>query len=243
MFPATLSRVLGEPLLLLASGRRIPSRRPVEATRSATRTFADYARLSGRSYTPQQLHGIKAAFSDFLKLRHGGSGFLFAHGAGPTGSGDLILSRTCPTASTQPATPYPVRLGVHLLACARLTQPTQPVAAERPYRSLSYPDINYTIMRPASLPPSPVVDDQCRHDHHYRWNDGPHRPVTGLPLAGEPVRLRDQPTQYGESRHAPPSSTSQLQPFLAPRNQADQEYRRRPGRQDHSLPIRSVRPA
>ena len=76
----------------------------------------------------QQLHGLKAAFSDFLMLRHGGSGFLFAHGAGPTGSGDIAHNGIWPQ--------------------------TQPIAADRPYRSLSYPDINYTVMRPASLPPS-----------------------------------------------------------------------------------------
>jgi hypothetical protein len=29
---------------------------------------------------------MKAAFSDFLKIRHGGSGFLFAHGLGDTGT-------------------------------------------------------------------------------------------------------------------------------------------------------------
>ena len=82
----------------------------------------------------QQVHGIKAAFSDFLKLRHGGSGHLFGFGAGPTGSGDFVLGPLNVTAST----------------------PSHPLAAERPYRSLSYPDINYTILRPASLPPSPV---------------------------------------------------------------------------------------
>jgi large repetitive protein len=81
----------------------------------------------------QQIHGLKAAFSDFLKLRHGGSGYLFGYGAGPTGSGDFI--------------PGPLALP--------LTTPTFPLAAERPFRSLSYPDINYTVLRPASLPPSP----------------------------------------------------------------------------------------
>ncbi len=89
------------------------------------------SRRAGVAFPYQQLHGLKAAFSDFLKLRHGGSGYLFAHGAGPTGSGD-----------SRPR-------------YANWTQ-TQPVAADRPYRSLSYPDINYTIMRPASLPPSPI---------------------------------------------------------------------------------------
>ncbi len=83
-------------------------------------------------YGYQQLHGLKAAFSDFLKLRHGGSGYLFAHGGGDVGMGDFT---TGPLA---------------------LPAVTQPIAADRPYRSLSYPDINYTIMRPASLPPAPA---------------------------------------------------------------------------------------
>ncbi len=29
-----------------------------------------------------------------------------------------------------------------------------PIPADRPFHSLSYPDIDYTIMRPAALPPS-----------------------------------------------------------------------------------------
>ena len=79
----------------------------------------------------QYLHGIKAAFSDFLKLRHGGSGYLFAFGGGAVGSGDFALSPQ--------------------------TFQVQPIAAERPYRSLSFPDIDYTILRPASLPPTPQI--------------------------------------------------------------------------------------
>ena len=58
---------------------------------------------------------MKRVFSDFLKLRHGGSGTLLAFGNGQTGT---LMAR------------------------------------ERPYRSLSYPDINDTILRPAALPPS-----------------------------------------------------------------------------------------
>ena len=49
---------------------------------------------------------MKAAFAQFLNLRHGGTGLLFS--ANP----------------------------------------------ERPFHSLSYPDINYTVMRPATLPPA-----------------------------------------------------------------------------------------
>lgn len=60
---------------------------------------------------------MKACFADFLSLRHGGTGYLFAFGNGDTGS-------------------------------------VAPVAAERPFHSLSYPDIDYTVLRPAALPPS-----------------------------------------------------------------------------------------
>ena len=83
-------------------------------------------------------NGMKAVFSDFLKLRHGGSGYVFGYGSGSVGQvGTAIVSGTTVTT---------------------------PIAAERPYRSLSYPDIDYTILRPATLPPSynstPVfVDD------------------------------------------------------------------------------------
>ncbi|WP_406701087.1 hypothetical protein V5E97_20090 [Singulisphaera sp. Ch08] len=66
---------------------------------------------------------MKAAFSDFLKLRHGGSDYMFAHQSGPV---------------SDP------------LATATSTQ----IASERPYRSFSYPDINYTLLRPAALPPT-----------------------------------------------------------------------------------------
>ncbi len=68
---------------------------------------------------------MKASFSDFLKLRHGGSGYVFAYGTGQTGQTGAAVA------------------GV-----------TQPVAPERPFRTLSFPDIDYTILRPATLPPS-----------------------------------------------------------------------------------------
>lgn len=68
---------------------------------------------------------MKAAFNDFLKLRHGGSGYMFAWGTGPVGNTPLLGGQHSP-------------------------------AAERPFRSLSFPDIDYTIMRPAALPPPPA---------------------------------------------------------------------------------------
>ncbi|WZO97201.1 hypothetical protein EP7_004224 [Isosphaeraceae bacterium EP7] len=76
--------------------------------------------------------GMTAAFSDFLKLRHGGSGYLFAFGTGVVGSG------AAPTKTVTPS----------------IVEANSRVAAERPFRSLSYPDIDYTVLRPATLPPN-----------------------------------------------------------------------------------------
>jgi len=61
---------------------------------------------------------MKQAFSDFLKLRHGGSGNLLAFGQEPTGT---------------------------------------PTARERPFRSLSFPDVNFTVLRPGAMPPSTLT--------------------------------------------------------------------------------------
>ncbi|SIO11677.1 hypothetical protein SAMN05444166_2535 [Singulisphaera sp. GP187] len=79
--------------------------------------------LSFTNGVPYFGNRMKAAFSDFLKLRHGGSGYLFAHQSGNVGDPNTTLSTT-------------------------------QLAAERPYHSFAYPDINYTLMRPATLPPT-----------------------------------------------------------------------------------------
>ncbi|WP_435017121.1 hypothetical protein TA3x_004714 [Tundrisphaera sp. TA3] len=88
------------------------------------------------------IHGLKGAFHDFLKLRHGGSGYLFAFGSGAPGQGTYVPSSQVSTV---------------LQGAGKLF--TSPVASERPFRSLSFPDINYTVMRPASLPPSTYGTD------------------------------------------------------------------------------------
>lgn len=88
--------------------------------------------LSNDAAATQQVFGnrMKAAFSDFLKLRHGGSGYLFAHQSGPVGSPNP--NGTAPSTITKSTT----------------------IAAERPFRSFSFPDINFTLLRPAALPPT-----------------------------------------------------------------------------------------
>ena len=75
---------------------------------------------------------MKASFAQFLSLRHGGSGYVFGYGSGLPGQNATILTGN-PNA--------PAAL-------------TSPIPADRPFHSLSYPDINYTLMRPAALPPA-----------------------------------------------------------------------------------------
>ncbi len=72
---------------------------------------------------------IKAAFAQFLWARHGGSGYVFGYGNGNTGQNSAVFT-------------------------PGIGQYNLPLPIERPFRSLSYPDINFTVMRPAALPPS-----------------------------------------------------------------------------------------
>jgi hypothetical protein len=87
--------------------------------------YLDNYTVSGGALNANWGNYLKAAFSDFLKLRHGGSGYLFGFGRGSTGQNGL------------PAGGNPT-----------------PLAPERPFRALSYPDIDATVLRPAALPPS-----------------------------------------------------------------------------------------
>jgi hypothetical protein len=95
---------------------------------------------------------MKVAFAQFLTLRHGGSGYVFGYGSGLPGQN------------------FSVALGT-----ANPNEPVPPTAvpADRPFHSLSYPDIDYTVLRPAALPPSQYTD-----------------PVQNLaPTAGPPPQL------------------------------------------------------
>lgn len=81
---------------------------------------------------------LKLSFAQFLWLRHGGSGFVFGYGTGLPGQNTAV-----PTSPVNSYAPAP---------------PNNLIPADRPFHSLSYPDINYTIMRPAALPPSAFTD-------------------------------------------------------------------------------------
>ena len=79
---------------------------------------------------------MKAAFAEFLSLRHGGSGYIFGYGSGLPGQNMTVLTGN----TNGPTTPAQAMVS--------------PIPADRPFHALSYPDIDYTIMRPAALPPA-----------------------------------------------------------------------------------------
>jgi hypothetical protein len=99
---------------------------------------------------------IKAAFAQFLWLRHGGSGYLFGFGNGAVGQNSAVV----PIA---PVSPTPAGSG-------------SGIPAERPFRSLSYPDIDYTVMRPATLPPSPFTNPPSTDTTSYTADPGVRNP-------------------------------------------------------------------
>jgi len=80
-------------------------------------------------------NGMKAAFAQFLSLRHGGSGYVFGYGSGLPGQNMTVFTGN----TNGPTTPAQAMVS--------------PIPADRPFHSVSYPDIDYTIMRPAALPP------------------------------------------------------------------------------------------
>jgi hypothetical protein len=145
-------------------------------TLNPTLNPALFAGQIGRGYTyfdptGNENHGIKAAFADFLKLRAGGSGFLFAWGSGTTGSGPVQVINTVTGLGVTPPAAYPPWVtGLTNTGPGTGAQPgllafngngwvTQgtPVARERPFRSFSAPNIDDTILRPATLPPSSMT--------------------------------------------------------------------------------------
>jgi len=50
------------------------------------------------------------------------------------------------------------------------------IPAERPFRSLSFPDIDFTVMRPATLPPSPFTNPPSTDETNYTADPGVRNP-------------------------------------------------------------------
>ena len=63
------------------------------------------------------------------------------------------------------------------------------IPAERPFRSLSYPDIDYTVMRPATLPPSPFTNPPSTDPTSYTADPGVRNPnlYPGYPTQSAPT--------------------------------------------------------
>ena len=99
---------------------------------------------------------IKAAFAQFLWLRHGGSGYLFGFGNGAVSQNSAVMP-------IDPPVPAPAGYG-------------SGIPAERPFRSLSFPDIDYTVMRPATLPPSPFTNPPSTGATSYTADPGVRNP-------------------------------------------------------------------
>jgi hypothetical protein len=84
---------------------------------------------------PVYTNALKAAWLQFLWLRHGGSGYMFGFGNGAVGQNVSILGgKNAPGPNGAPG--------------------GSGIPAEIPFHSLSYPDIDHTVMRPAALPPT-----------------------------------------------------------------------------------------
>ncbi len=99
---------------------------------------------------------IKAAFAQFLWLRHGGSGYLFGFGTGAVGQNNSVVP-------IDPLIPMPSGYG-------------SGIPAERPFRSLSFPDIDYTVMRPSTLPPSIYTNPPITYQTIYTADPGIRNP-------------------------------------------------------------------
>jgi large repetitive protein len=131
-------------------------------------------------------NSLKAAWVQFLTLRHGGSGYLFGFGLGAVGQNSAIAPYTPPQGIPGNLTNNQYATGI---------------PAERPFHSLSYPDINYTLMRPAVLPPSaytnPVANtnattvDAMGNTIYYAGDPGVRNPTlfVGYPTANYPGTL------------------------------------------------------
>ena len=85
---------------------------------------------------------MKAAFSDFLKLRHGGSNFLYAYGQGPSFTQN---------GAGFPATPG---TGTAMTGPPSLDGPSGPYPSATFNAGVSPPGIEMTVMRPATINPT-----------------------------------------------------------------------------------------
>ncbi len=161
--------------------------------------------LAASRYT----NGLKASWVQFLNLRHGGSGYLFGYGVGGVGQNSSVM-------------PLSGTVGAGL-------------PAEIPFHSLSYPDINYTVMRPAALPPttytnppvnnSPVLTATGSGSTYYSGDPGVRAPevllqngTTAIAFQGFPSSAFMGTYQYPIASANPllPNTTGTFYPYPPP---------------------------
>lgn len=140
---------------------------------------------------------MKGAFAQFLSIRHGGSGFVFGYGSGLPGQSAALYTNN-------PNAPVANFL-------------TSPIPADRPFHSLSYPDIDYTLMRPAALPPSAFTDPIANLPASFVWPPAYTPGAPGPPptnYTGDPgIRNRSLYQGFLTGANAtPPGSTPQSTP-------------------------------
>ncbi|WP_337173834.1 hypothetical protein [Paludisphaera sp.] len=152
---------LGNPPPLVAGYAPIPM---VVAATAADGSPTYVQPVDNIGYINGGFQNMKGAFAQFLWARHGGSGFLFGFGDGATAQNQTIEA-------------------------AGRTQPYFGLPAERPFRSPSYPDVGFSPMRPATLPPSLYTDPPLNVAI----------PVNANPVADDPG-VRNQRVFHGYER-------------------------------------------
>ena len=140
---------------------------------------------------------MKASFAQFLSLRHGGSGFVFGYGSGATGQNTAVLTGN-PNA---------------------LAAPHNPIPADRPFHSLSYPDINYTIMRRRRCRRrcTPTRRRRPRRPHSRGRRRGTRAVTSATPACGTRRSTRDSPPTSARFRRGAPRPATRRPSFSCPR--------------------------
>ena len=125
----------------------------------------------------QYTANLKAAWVQFLTARHGGSGYMFGYGTGAVGQNVANSGFNGVAGGTLPA--------------------------ERPFHSLSYPDIDFTIMRPAALPPGVTVSSTGTATYYTVPNANPNPAAPACTLYG---------TAAGGGGHVPVAESCDIRP-------------------------------
>ena len=130
---------------------------------------------------------IKAAFAQFLWLRHGGSGYLFGFGNGAVGQNSAVVP-------IDPPIPAPAGYG-------------SGIPAERPFRSLSFPDIDLHRDAPGDAP-AVAVHQPAEHGRDLVHGRSGREESQSIPRLHDAERADRQRGRLGARRRTPARSPS-----------------------------------